>query len=225
MDFTKFVSDKGKPLPVFLLLDCSGSMHGEKIDVLNNAVKEMINDFKGERLSEVDLKLCVITFGGDAKIHTDLSSINKIEFADLIANGMTPMGQALDLCSNIINDKEKVPSKGYKPVVVLVSDGMPNDSWESPLKEFNTGKRTSKCEKWALAIGQDADKNMLQEFLNNPEKKVHDASAAKEISKFFKFVTMSTVARSKSVDRNQEIKIDVLEKEFENDSPDYDFHL
>jgi uncharacterized protein YegL len=45
---------------------------------------------------------------------------------------MTPMGAALTMASNIINDKEKVTSKGYRPVVVLVSDGYPNDSWEQP---------------------------------------------------------------------------------------------
>ena len=225
MELEKFVNETGRPLPVFLLLDCSGSMSGEKINTLNQAVKDMIDDFKGERLLDVNLKICVITFGGSAKIHTELASLKDLNYTDLSASGMTPMGGALTIAANIINDKEKVPSKGYRPVVVLVSDGMPNDSWEGPLNDFNTGKRTSKCEKWALGIGQDADRDMLQKFLNDPEKKVYDASVAREITKFFKLVTLSTVARSKSVDPNQVVNLEELEEVFNKENPDFNFSL
>jgi uncharacterized protein YegL len=225
MELERFVTETGRPLPIFLLLDCSGSMSGEKINTLNQAVKDMIEDFKGERLSDVNLKICVITFGNTAKVHTELSSLKDLNYVDLVATGMIPLGGALNLASSIINDKEKVPSKGYRPVVVLVSDGHPNDSWEAPLNEFITGKRTSKCEKWALGIGQDVDKDMLEKFLNNPEKKVYDASVAKEITKFFKLVTLSTVARSKSVDPNQMVNLEELEEIFNKENPDFNFSL
>ena len=225
MELERFVIETGRPLPIFLLLDCSGSMSGEKINTLNQAVKDMIEDFKGERLSDVNLKICVITFGNTAKVHTELSSLKDLNFVDLVATGMTPLGGALNLASSIINDKEKVPSKGYRPVVVLVSDGHPNDTWESALNDFITGKRTSKCEKWALGIGQDADKDMLEKFLNDPEKKVYDASVAKEITKFFKLVTLSTVARSKSVDPNQVVNLEELEDIFNKENPDFNFSL
>ena len=225
MELERFVTETGRPLPIFLLLDCSGSMSGEKINTLNQAVKDMIEDFKGERLSDVNLKICVITFGNTAKVHTELSSLKDLNFVDLVATGMTPLGGALNLASSIINDKEKVPSKGYRPVVVLVSDGRPNDAWESALNDFITGKRTSKCEKWALGIGQDADKDMLEKFLNDPEKKVYDASVAKEITKFFKLVTLSTVARSKSVDPNQVVNLEELEDIFNKENPDFNFSL
>ena len=225
MELERFVTETGRPLPIFLLLDCSGSMSGEKINTLNQAVKDMIEDFKGERLSDVNLKICVITFGNTAKVHTELSSLKDLNFVDLVATGMTPLGGALNLASSIINDKEKVPSKGYRPVVVLVSDGHPNDAWESALNDFITGKRTSKCEKWALGIGQDADKDMLEKFLNDPEKKVYDASVAKEITKFFKLVTLSTVARSKSVDPNQVVNLEELEDIFNKENPDFNFSL
>ena len=75
MELERFVTETGRPLPIFLLLDCSGSMSGEKINTLNQAVKDMIEDFKGERLSDVNLKICVITFGNTAKVHTELSSL------------------------------------------------------------------------------------------------------------------------------------------------------
>lgn len=224
IDLNRFVSNNGRALPIFLLLDCSGSMHGEKIDTLNQAVVDMINDFKSERLSEVNIQMCVITFGGSAKVHTDLCSVNSINYQPLTAGGMTPLGSALTILQNIIDDKEKVSSKGYRPSIILVSDGQPNDAWEEPLNTFLLGKRTSKCERWALGIGQDADHNMLQKFLGeNVDKGVFDASVAKEISKFFKFVTMSTIARTKSTDPNESIDIEKIEELFNQNKPKFDF--
>ncbi len=226
MELEKFITNTGRPLPIFLLLDVSGSMSGTKIDTLNQCVKEMIKDFQNERMSEVALKLCVITFGGNgAQLHTPLSLLKDVEFEDLQASGMTPMGAALTMASNIINDKEQVSGKGYRPIVVLVSDGYPNDSWEGPLNEFVTGKRTSKCEKWALGIGDGYDASMLQKFLGDTDRKVFDASVAKEITKFFKFVTLSTIARSKSVDPNSIVNIEEVEKQVKDEMPDFDFGI
>ena len=65
MELEQYITNSGRPLPVFLLLDCSGSMLGTKIETLNNCVRDMIEDFKNERMSEVALKLCLITFGGN----------------------------------------------------------------------------------------------------------------------------------------------------------------
>ena len=226
MELDNFITNVGRPLPVFLLLDVSGSMAGTKIDTLNDCVKEMIKDFQNERMSEVALKLCVITFGGgSATLHTKLSPLKDVEFTDLHASGNTPLGSALNMASAIINDKEQVPSKGYRPVVVLVSDGYPNDSWEQPLNEFVNGKRTSKCERWALGIGEGYDSNMLQKFLGDTDKKVFDASVAKEITKFFKLVTLSTIARSKSQDPNSIINISEIETKVKDEMPNFDFGL
>ena len=226
MELENYITNTGRPLPVFLLLDVSGSMSGYKIDTLNQCVNEMIKDFQNERMSEVALKICVITFGqGGAKLHTPLSSLKDVEFTDLQASGNTPMGAALTMASDIINDKEKVSSKGYRPVVVLVSDGYPNDSWETPLNEFVNGKRTSKCERWALGIGDGYDGDMLQKFLGDSDKKVFDASVAKEITKFFKFVTLSTIARSKSQNPNTIVNFEELRKAAEEENPTFDFGI
>lgn len=228
MNFEQCITNSARPLPVFLLLDTSGSMADQgKIETLNQCVMEMIKDFKGERMAEIALKLCIITFGGNkAKIHTPLTPLKDVEFKELDADGMTPMGDALEKVTEIINDKNQVTSKGYRPVVILVSDGYPNDNWEKPLDEFVNGKRTSKCDKWALGIGDGCDREMLQQFLGSDnEKKVFDASAATEISRFFKLVTFSTIARTKSQDPNSIINLSEIEKQFDEEIPYFDFGL
>ena len=53
-DPSKFTAPKAKPLPVVLLLDVSGSMSGEKIRNVNDAVRDMLNTFSGcEQLEEI----------------------------------------------------------------------------------------------------------------------------------------------------------------------------
>lgn len=225
MELDKFISNGKRPLPVFLLLDTSGSMSGEKIEVLNVAVNQMINDFRKANLTNVDLKICVITFGGSANIALNLVSVEDADFKNLTANGMTPLGGALRLAAGIINDKEMVSSKGYRPTILLVSDGMPNDSWESEFDAFVNGKRTGKCERWAIAIGSDADRNMLNSFINNPINRVFEASAANEISSYFNFVTMSTSTRAASVNPNESLNIEELKETMEDEMPEFDFDL
>lgn len=44
-DPSKFTAPKAKPLPVILLLDVSGSMSGEKIRNVNDAVRDMLDTF------------------------------------------------------------------------------------------------------------------------------------------------------------------------------------
>ena len=50
----------------------------------------------------------------------------------------------------------------------------------------------------ALAVGADADKAVLKEFLADPEAKVFRADEAQQIRRFFRFVSMSVRSRSRS---------------------------
>jgi uncharacterized protein YegL len=45
MEFSNFIK-KSRALPVFLLVDTSGSMQGERIETVNVALKEMISVFR-----------------------------------------------------------------------------------------------------------------------------------------------------------------------------------
>ena len=63
----------------------------------------------------------------------------------------------------------------------------------------------------AMAIGADADITMLQSFLNSAESKVFQAHEARDIHKFFKWVTMSVTARSRSATPDKIAPIDPLE--------------
>ncbi len=202
-DPSKYTVAKAKPLPVILLLDRSGSMSGEKISTLNSAVNDMIQSFKTAGQGEVEINLGIISFGdGGANYDLQLQPVAGISNMSLQANGGTPMGMALRMAKDLIEDKEIIPSKGYRPAVVLVSDGEPNDDWEQPMNNFIGGGRSSKCERFAMAIGTSQEDPVLNKFLSGTENKVFLASDASKIRDFFKFVTMSVSVRSRSQNPN-----------------------
>lgn len=198
-DPSKFTAPKAKPLPVILLLDVSGSM-GErgKIHNLNDAVRDMLNTFSDTENSETEIHVAIITFGAQVKLHQPLTSASAIRWQDLSAAGLTPLGTALEMAKAMIEDKDVVPSRAYRPTVVLVSDGGPNDAWEKPLNAFISDGRSAKCDRMAMAIGADADEAVLGKFIEGTPNRLFYAENAKQLKDFFDFVTMSVTIRTKS---------------------------
>jgi uncharacterized protein YegL len=198
----EFIRQDAKPLPVILLLDVSGSMDGYKIDALNQSVRQMIASFADEESTKAEIHVSIITFGGAAELHIDMTPASQINWDDLVAEGNTPLGAALRIAKQLVEDKGRIPSRAYRPCVILVSDGQPNDQWKSEMDSFIREGRSAKCDRWALGVGDDVDVKMLKSFLNDPEKSVFEAEDASDIQKFFRFITMSTTTRSKSADPN-----------------------
>ena len=102
----------------------------------------------------------------------------------------------------MIEDKETTPSRAYRPTIVLVSDGAPNDVWQQPLRELVNEGRSQKCDRMAMAIGSDASNSVLNEFVSGTENKVFTAQDSSQIQEFFKFVTMSVTTRTQSQNAN-----------------------
>lgn len=204
-----FVYQTARTLPVILLLDTSGSMfENNKIGVMNNAVRDMLNSFKNCGGTIASISTAIITFGGtSAHVHLPMTVIDELDlaaFQDMSAHGQTPMGDAISKAKAMIEDKEQIPSRAYRPTVVLVSDGMPNDRWEAPLEEFKSGGRSAKCYRMAMGIGVERGseaEGVLKRFASD-EEQVFNASDAAEISRFFRYVTMSTTSRIKTANPN-----------------------
>ena len=98
----------------------------------------------------------------------------------------------------MIEDRAQIPSRAYRPTIILVSDGQPTDEWQAPLKRLLGAERASKAARFAMGIGDDADEAMLSAFLATPEARVYRAHEARQIKQFFRWVTMSVTQRSRS---------------------------
>lgn len=232
MDFENYIKERGRGLPVFLLLDTSGSMQGQKIDTVNVALKEMINTFRKIENPKGIVELCLITFGNEkTTVIKPLSEINSNDNYMLRADGDTPLGQALDLVSEMIEDYNIVSKRSYTPTIVLISDGNPTDydalgknmdeikNWDKMVK-VHTGTRTSKAVRLAMGIGGDMNVELLKAFVNNPGIPIINAMDNNTISKFFQWVTMSVSTRSISNNPNDVEIVDPNEI-FDNDEVEF----
>ncbi len=203
VELKDFVQMEARALPVIILADVSTSMRGERITKLNQSIKEMLQAFADSEELRAEIHVAIITFGASVEEYCPLQPAKNIEWQDMEVSGATPMGAAMSLAKDLIEDKKRIPSRSYRPTIILVSDGGPNDSgWERSMDNLIHSGRSSKADRVALAIGDGADKNMLQSFLDNPKKEVYLAEDASKISTFFKFVTMSVTSRSKSSNPN-----------------------
>lgn len=233
-DPSKFTPIKTKPLPVLLLLDVSDSMNEvisdsfertgqtvvadgqtwqlvkggvSRIDVLNDAVKDMIASFAKEEQLEHEFLVSVITFGKSVSLHLAPTPASQVDWKPLAAAGETPLGEAIATAKRLIEDKERTPARAYRPVVVLVSDGKPTDFWDASLESFVGEGRSTKCDRLAIAIGAGADEDMLRKFIAGTDNPVFHASDAKQILDTFQRVTMSVTVRSKLKDPNQVLRL------------------
>ncbi|MBF0302726.1 MAG: VWA domain-containing protein [Desulfamplus sp.] len=195
--FANIAIQKARPLPVIILADTSGSMseHG-KIDALNTALREMVRSFGEQSRLNAEIHVGIITFGPEVVFH-DIKPAYQYEKVPMFdAKGGTPLGQALALTQKIIEDGNLVPLRSYRPTIVVISDGMPTDSWEQPLLDFLTSEKASKSMRLAMGIGPDADKDMLAKFINDPAIPVIKGNDARDIEKFLKCVSTSVIQRS-----------------------------
>ena len=220
----QFAAKSARPLPVIILADVSGSMsENDKIGMLNRAIKEMLQTFTKESRLNAEIQVALITFGGKGAIaHVPLAPAHQIQsFQELTADGGTPMGDAFKEVTKLLEDKDVIPSRAYRPTLVLISDGQPDpdSDWESELEKLRTSDRAQKATRMAMAIGDDADEQMMAKFINNPEIPLFKAHNALDVGRFFRAVSMSVTSRSRSATPNQPIEISY------EDIPDDDLDL
>ena len=199
----EFAIGSAKPLPVYLLLDVSGSMGGKKINNLKEAAHDMIRSMADEEKMEVEIVISIITFGSDVNVHLPATSASQVDWQDLTAYGETKMGEAFRKAKEMIEDKEIIPLRAYRPTIVLVSDGRPGDAWEEPLNDIIKTGRSQKCDRMAMAIGQDADEDVLKRFIDGTEHELFYAGNAMQLHEFFRYVTMSVTTRTRSQNPNE----------------------
>lgn len=192
-------------LPVYLLLDTSGSMSGEPIEAVKNGVQVMISSLRQNPQAIETAFLSVITFDSVAQQLIPLTDLASFQMLDIRATGTTALGEALRLVSNKIDlevAKTTSEQKGdWKPLVFIMTDGIPTDDWQSGLMEF---KRRKVAFTVACAAGSGADTSILKQITDNVVSL--DTADTHTIGKFFQWVTASIgVTSTKVEDAGKEV--------------------
>ncbi len=192
-------------LPVYLLLDASGSMSGEPIEAVKNGVQIMISSLRQNPQAIETAFISIITFDSSARQIVPLTDLASFQMVDIKATGTTALGEALQLVSKCIDTevaKTTTENKGdWKPLVFIMTDGRPTDNWQSGLSEFKKRKVAFTV---ACAAGNGADTSILKAITENVVSL--DTADGQSISKFFQWVTASIgVSSTKVEDSGKEL--------------------
>ena len=186
-------------LPVYLLLDCSGSMYGEPIEAVKNGVQVLVSTLRQDPYALETAYLSIITFDSSAKQVTPLTELSAFQQPNIEANGCTALGEALSLLSTRVDQevtKTTPEQKGdWKPLVFIMTDGVPTDDINKGLAEFKKRKFGMVV---ACAAGQGADTNLLKQITECVVQL--DTADSATIKSFFKCVSASVSAGSMKVE-------------------------
>lgn len=198
------VAPPRRKMILFLLVDASGSMTGDKIAQVNDAIENVLPMVQeiSENNADSEIEIAALKFSDGADwLYEQPKSVSEFVWPGISASGMTAFG---DACSELLSKLNKesgfMSSKaGYlQPAIILLSDGGPTQHYRNQLESLKNNRYFQHSIKIAIAIGNDADKNVLCEFTGTPEAiiTVHTLESLKEMIKLV--VLSSTKVGSKS---------------------------
>lgn len=189
-------------LPVYLVLDTSGSMTGEPIESVKTGMDTLVTTLRQDPYALETAYLSVITFDSQARQVIPLTELSNFQVPQISANGSTELGAALMLLAETIDrevGKTTSEVKGdWKPLIFIMTDGVPTDDWLrglNELKKINTGLII------ACAAGHGADTSVLKQITEVVVQL--DNADQNRIKAFFKWVSASVSTGSQKIDQGQ----------------------
>jgi len=188
-------------LPVYLLLDTSGSMTGEPIEAVKNGVQMMLHSLRQMPQALETAYISIITFDTDAKQIIPLTDLASFQMVDIKASGVTSFGGALALLADKVQtevSKTTLEQKGdWKPMTFIMTDGVPTDDWQAGLNKL---KAVYSGFLVGCAVGGSADSSILKQITN--EVVSLQNADSESIAQFFKWVTASISTTSTKLEES-----------------------
>jgi uncharacterized protein YegL len=173
-DLLAAVSIPRRTMVLFFLVDTSGSMSGDKIGAVNEAIREVIPEIKDISAENADamIKIAVLEFSSGAQwLYERPVDSDQFVWNSLEAGGLTDMGVAFKMLNEKLSRNQFMADAigSYAPAIFMMSDGEPTDEYKKGLEELRKNKWFKVAIKVAVAIGADANTGILKEFTGNEE--------------------------------------------------------
>ena len=195
-------------LPVYLLIDTSGSMKGEPIESVKVGIESMIATLRQDPYALETVNMSIITYDKDVKILLPLTPLEDLQLPEIVTpeSGPTHTGATLEqLCIQV--DKEvklSTPTqKGdWMPLLFIMTDGHPSD-----IALYNKIVPEVKKKKFATIVACAAGMKAKIEPLKLLTDQVYslDTMDSSSFKKFFKWVSDLIEVGNKSIGATEEL--------------------
>ena len=189
-------------LPVYLLVDTSGSMKGDPIEAVNAGLQTLVASLRRDPQALETAHLSIITFDRAARVIVPLTPIEELQLPMITTpeSGPTMTGAALELvCRQVDQEVRSVSTdvkRDWKPLLFIMTDGQPSD-----IQKYK--EMVPECKKrhfaaiTACAAGMSAKIDMLRDLANNVVSL--DTCDSATFSQFFAWVSASISSGAQSV--------------------------
>jgi uncharacterized protein YegL len=210
-DLTSAVSIPRKTMVLIFLVDTSGSMSGDKIGAVNEAIREVIPEIKhiSSNNADAQIKIAVLDFSSGARwLYEQPIESEKFVWNNLEADGLTDMGLAFKKLNEKLSTSQGFMYEtvgSFAPAIFMISDGGPTDDYKKELEKLRQNSWFKVAIKVAVAIGSDANMEVLKEFTGNDEC-VLTVRSPEALGKMIRFVSVTV---SQIASRSSRIGVDI----------------
>ena len=195
-------------LPVYLLIDTSGSMKGEPIESVKVGIEAMLSTLRNDPYALETVNISIITYDKDVKQLLPLTPIDELQMPEITIPdcGPTFMGAALEMLLDKVDKEVKKGSHEQKgdwmPLLFLMTDGKPSDT-----QLFNSVIPRVKSNQFATIVCCAAGPKAKTDDLRRLTDKVYqiDTLDSATLMKFFKWVSGILVEGNKSMGATDEL--------------------
>jgi uncharacterized protein YegL len=182
-------------------------MDGSKIGAVNTAIQEVIPAIRdvSEENADAQIKIAALEFSSGTRWLTPQGPIPAENFSwnFIDASGVTDFGAACKALNDKLSTKAfmQEATGSFAPAIFLLSDGDPTDEWQNGLQALKQNNWFKAAVKVAVAIGDDANKDVLKEFTGSMEAvlEVHNAAMLKKMIKFVSVRASQVPSKSSNV--------------------------
>lgn len=195
-------------LPVYLLLDTSGSMKGEPIESVKVGLEAMVSSLRQDPFALESVYMSIITFDRDVKQILPLTELEALQLPQITTpdSGPTHLGAALELLCQKVDSEIRLSTPEQKgdwmPLLFVMTDGKPSD-----IQKYNEMvvevKKRNFASIIACAAGAKSDVRPLQ--LLTDQVYSLDTTDSSTFRQFFKWVSDSVSVGNKSVGVSDDI--------------------
>jgi uncharacterized protein YegL len=196
---------------LFFMIDSSGSMAGSKIGAVNTAIEEVIPALRevSDDNADAQIKVAAMEFSSGARWITASGPVEVDQFRwnFIDAGGTTDLGAACKALNEKLSTKTFMneATGSFAPAIFILSDGEPTDDWEGGLNALKQNNWFKAAVKVAIAIGDDANKDVLEKFTGTMEAvlETHSAAMLKKMIKFVSVRASQVASKSSNVSDSQ----------------------